>query len=374
MDALNTKIKNIKTEKTTKIRPENIKSGVNILGISGSVVELQGEIKNVTPSTSAQTITPSTGKNGITQVNVSAVDNTIDNNIQSSNIKSGATILGISGSSSVVDTSDANATASDIVTNKTAYVNGQKITGNYAGIIPSGTINITDNGTVDVTNYASADVSVSSGGGNNNVLIDLTASRTLNNDKFLGAVKSIDGMDISTLTSLDTMFYNCVNMESIGALKTSSSLTNMYQLFAYCKKLTSVDLSQFNTQNVTDMRYVFAYCLLLPTLDLSTFNTKNATSFYCMFQHCEALQSITFGSNFSFEKATGGQGLNFMFSSCGRLDNNTLNAILGLLPTVTSAYTGQKKLSLIGFSSAQISTAQGLSNWAAASAAGWLAS
>lgn len=135
MDILNTKIKNILTEKTNKIRPENIKSGVNILGISGNVVELAGETKNVTPSTSAQTITPSTGKNGITQINVSAVDNTIDNNIQQGNIKNGVTILGVQG--------------------------------NYTGTVPSGTINITQNGTVDVTNYASADVSVSSGGGKN---------------------------------------------------------------------------------------------------------------------------------------------------------------------------------------------------------------
>lgn len=67
MDILNTKIKSILTEKNTKILPENIKAGVNILGVLGTYEGL--------------------------------------------------------------DTSDANATASDIVTSKTAYVNGQKLTG-----------------------------------------------------------------------------------------------------------------------------------------------------------------------------------------------------------------------------------------------------
>ena len=106
MDILNTKIKSILTEKTNKIRPENIKSGINILGIDGSY--------------------------------------------------------------SGLDTSDATATASDIKTDKTAYVNGQKITGNFAGIVPSGTINILQNGTnIDVSQYASADVSVSGSGGKN---------------------------------------------------------------------------------------------------------------------------------------------------------------------------------------------------------------
>ena len=67
MDILNTKIKNILTEKNTKIKPENIKKDINILGVTGTLTSL--------------------------------------------------------------DTSDANATVGDIVTGKTAYVNGQKIAG-----------------------------------------------------------------------------------------------------------------------------------------------------------------------------------------------------------------------------------------------------
>lgn len=45
------------------------------------------------------------------------------------NIKAGATILGVSGSSTVVDTSDATAAAGTIVSGSTAYVAGQKVTG-----------------------------------------------------------------------------------------------------------------------------------------------------------------------------------------------------------------------------------------------------
>lgn len=53
----------------------------------------------------------------------------VDSNLTSANIKSGITILGITGKSSVKETNDANATAADITLNKTAYVNGAKITG-----------------------------------------------------------------------------------------------------------------------------------------------------------------------------------------------------------------------------------------------------
>ena len=52
----------------------------------------------------------------------------------SGNIKSGVTVLGISGKSSVVDTSDATAAAGTIVSGKTAYVNGTKVTGSLTSV------------------------------------------------------------------------------------------------------------------------------------------------------------------------------------------------------------------------------------------------
>ena len=77
----------------------NIKAGVNIFGVNGNYdPQPTLQTKSVTPSTSAQVITPDNGYDGLGEVDVSAVTSAIDNNIQSNNIKNGVSILGVTGS------------------------------------------------------------------------------------------------------------------------------------------------------------------------------------------------------------------------------------------------------------------------------------
>lgn len=79
------------------------------------------------------TISTLTGKveipKGYTTGGSVSIVSTEASKLVSSNIKSGVTILGVKGSSSVLDTSDATASATMIVSGKTAYVGGFKITG-----------------------------------------------------------------------------------------------------------------------------------------------------------------------------------------------------------------------------------------------------
>lgn len=96
-----------------------------------SINTLKGEEVIINPTTSVQVVEPSEGKNAITKATVEAVTSDIDSNIVAENIKSGVTILGVDGTLTAgIDTSDATATANDIAKNKTAYVNGEKVTGN----------------------------------------------------------------------------------------------------------------------------------------------------------------------------------------------------------------------------------------------------
>lgn len=91
-----------------KLVASNIRQGISILGVTGSMSETEGakpQAKSVTPTKSQQVVTPDDGYNYLSQVTVAAIP------------------------SQYITTTDANATADDIKSGKTAYVNGKKVTG-----------------------------------------------------------------------------------------------------------------------------------------------------------------------------------------------------------------------------------------------------
>ena len=76
---------------------------------------------------------------------------------------------------------------------------------------------------------------------------------------------------------IDFTYYYIFNKKGIYKIKYQfkNLLNSASFMFFFCESLTSLDLSNFNTQNVTNMEYMFFGCEPLTSLDLSNFNTQN---------------------------------------------------------------------------------------------------
>ena len=63
----------------------------------------------------------------------------------------------------------------------------------------------------------------------------------------------------------------------------------MSEMFYDCSSLTSVNLSNFNTNNINNMSNMFFGCRSLTSLNLSNFNTNNVNKMSYMFSYCFSL-------------------------------------------------------------------------------------
>ena len=111
------------------------------------------------------------------------------------------------------------------------------------------------------------------------------------------------------------MFEDCSALESLNLTNfNTENVTDMYGMFYQCEKLSSLDLSKFNTEKVTDMSWMFSY-LKLSSLDLSNFNTEKVWKMFNMFSFCQNLSSLNL-TNFNTEKVN---EMSRMFEGCSAL-------------------------------------------------------
>lgn len=96
------------------------------------------------------------------------------------NIKKDINILGVTGTLETLNTSDATATANDIIVNKTAYANGEKVTGTLpttTTITEDGSVQLQSNGQLRASATVSNDICLRSSATPRMIWLNLTESQ-----------------------------------------------------------------------------------------------------------------------------------------------------------------------------------------------------
>ena len=158
-----------------------------------------------------------------------------------------------------------------------------------------------------------------------------------------------------TPTTLARFFRSQEALETIEGLQylNTSKATDMLEMFAYCKKLTTLDLSKFNTDNVTSMAGMFSSCSALTNLDLSSFNTEKVEYMASMFFECTHLASVNL-SSFNTANVT---KMFTMFRDCPNLTTLDLSSFnTGKVDDITWMFNGCGRLATI-YAGLQFTTA-----------------
>lgn len=305
-----------------EITPSSVEQNFNHPNSYGydkvKVNAISTDILNVTPSKQTQQFSGIYGS-----VNVSAVDNTIDNNIQASNIKNGVTILGVTGNMDSIEnylkttisssTSSSNNALSNLLKKTTKFLITSGCTGlaNAFERFPS---NITFDSNSNTSNVTSFYYAFSYYGGTSIDLSGLNANKVTtigNMFQYASKLTSVNfGASFGTnrITTMSYMFSNCSSITSLNlnALKANAA-TNINGMFQSCSKLTNVDMSEW-TNSISYAGSTFSGCTQLASIDVRNINWANCNSYSNMLNNVptscliivkNATQKAWFNSHFA---------------------------------------------------------------------------
>ena len=144
------------------------------------------------------------------------------------------------------------------------------------------------------------------------------------------------------------------NIEQISFQNIDTSrMTSMNGLFRNIK-VSTVDLSSFDTSNVTNFQYMFSDNYYLTSVDLSEKNLEAVKQMNYMFRNCSSLEEVDF-SNTSTPSL---EYINYMFAGCSKIESIDLtNLGSDLLNTMNLMFSGCTNLKNVNMSNFNFGTA-----------------
>ena len=303
------------------IKPENIKTGVNILGVSGNLPEFIPESIIINPTTEQQIITPTPGKTAITNITVSPVTSEIDVNIQPENIKVNKTILGIMGEYAGDDVTlqEKEVTPSSIDVSTVFPDEG------YNGMsrvivnpVPTDTITITPTQeTQTISREGQLPLSeVIVNGVTSNIDSNIKPENIKQNMSILGVVGTYVG-DIQTyfgpLTAGSSSSPGVV--KSLIKIPDTVSITGTSGLYLFAGCSSLIEYPKLDYSNITNGNYMFYNCSGVQDFHLINNSFGSLLSGEHMFNGCQFLSDC----NLTFDSMTSADSL---FNGVNTMPNN----------------------------------------------------
>ena len=153
--------------------------------------------------------------------------------------------------------------------------------------------------------------------GTSGTILHAIKSNSNSGATFALSVNSTDGK-IALTGDASSMFYECSKITSLDMSGfDTSAVTDMNYMFYECSGLTSLVLTGFTTASVSDMRYMFYGCSSLTTLDVSTFEIIGDASLISMFENCSGLTTIYAASDANWYAED--RSSSYMFRGCTSL-------------------------------------------------------
>ncbi len=126
----------------------------------------------------------------------------------------------------------------------------------------------------------------------------------------------VSNWDTEKVRLMSALFSGCTNLATIDISKwDTSSCEKMEEMFMNCSSLTTIAVDSLEMNTVTAVRKMFSGCTNLQTIDVSNWDTQNIVNMCALFENCENLQSIEVGS-WDMQNA---QDISYMFYGCKKL-------------------------------------------------------
>lgn len=106
----------------------------------------------------------------------------------------------------------------------------------------------------------------------------------------------LSNFDLENLENAESMFGFCTKLEKItfkNGTKTKN-LKSIYDIFYHCESLKNINTEIFSINKISSLYQVFQGCYSLESIDMSSFDFSNVDSIQNIFSDCINLKSINF--------------------------------------------------------------------------------